>query len=50
VPCTDKGFLDVQGYRSRRHAVLKVQSHVIRKLHTLKCRVVTCTKAKLPCI
>jgi hypothetical protein len=45
-----KSFFDIQEYRSRGHTVIEIQSHVIRKPHTLKCRAVTCTKAKLTCM
>jgi hypothetical protein len=43
-------FFDIQEYRSCGHNVVKVKGHVIRKPHTLKCRAVTRTKAKLTCI
>jgi len=45
-----KAFFDVQEYRSRGYTVVEVQGHVVRKPPTLKCRAMTCTKAKLTCI
>jgi len=45
VPCSVKGFFDIEENRSRGHT--EVYGHVVRKPHTLKRRAVTCTKAKL---
>jgi hypothetical protein len=42
-----KGFFNIQEYHSRGYSAVNVKGHVNRKPHTLECRAVTCTKAKL---
>jgi hypothetical protein len=50
VPCSVEGFFNIQEYRRCGHIIVEVQGYMIREPHTLKCRALTRTKAKLICI
>jgi len=41
VPCSVKGFFDIQECRSRGHTIIDVQSHVVRKPDALNRHAVT---------
>jgi hypothetical protein len=47
VPCCIKGFFDIQVYHSRRHVIVEIVDHIVRKPHTLQYRAMTCTETKL---
>jgi len=47
VPCSIKGFLNVQEYHSCGHTIVEVHVYIFRETHTLECRAVTRTKTIL---